>query len=176
MTPEPFWNLRNSVNSDAVNVVFVNEVPYPTQKCCPYVVVFLFEVGEFGQSAVLDAVLVMVGEVGVGDVAPIVVVARVVEGSVDSEVSVEVSHMIGDHVDHHQNSPLVAGADEVDEILLRAEVIVEPIKVPPPITVVSPIAIVDDWGDPNGIKAHSLDIVQVVYNPSVPSSTVVSYI
>ncbi len=118
----------------------------------------------------------MVGEVGVSYVAPIVVVTRVVEGSVDPEVRVEVSHMIGNHVHHHQNPSLVAGADEVNEVLLRAEVIVEAVKVSPPITVVSPVAIVDDRGDPNRIEAHSLDIVQIVYYPSVPSSTVVSYI
>jgi hypothetical protein len=54
-----------------------------------------------------------------------VVVTAIVEGRISAVISVEVSHVVSHDVHHHQDSPLVAGADEVDEVLFRAEAVVE---------------------------------------------------
>lgn len=50
----------------------------------------------------------MLGEVIVGDVAPVVEVCRVVKGSVHSEVRIGVPHVVCDHIHHHQDVAIVA--------------------------------------------------------------------
>jgi hypothetical protein len=106
-------------------VVFIDHVSDPVEKRGPHVVVFLLEVGQLCQAAVLYSFLVVVREVLVRDLAPIVVVTAIVEGRISAVISVEVSHVVSHDVHHHQDSPLVAGADEVDEVLFRAEAVVE---------------------------------------------------
>lgn len=60
----------------------------------------------------------MVGEILVGDLAPVMVMCCIIERSVDSEVGVEVAHVVGNYVNHDQDVALVAGVDEILEIFL----------------------------------------------------------
>ena len=117
MAPEPFGHLGDGVDSEAVYVVFVDHVADPVKSGGSDVVVFLLEIGQTGQSAVFDSALVMVGEVCVGDVAPVMEVAGIVEGVIDTEVHVSVAHVVGDYIYHDPDSSFVAGIDHVDEIL-----------------------------------------------------------
>lgn len=100
----------------------------------------------------------------------------IIERSVDSEVGVEVAHVVGNYVNHDQDVALVAGVDEILEIFLWSEVIVELIEISAPIAMVAAVPIVDNGGDPDGIEAHTLYVVQIVSDSSISSTAVVPYL
>ena len=175
LAPEPLRHFGNGVDSYPIDVVLADEISDPAEQGGADVVVLLLEVGQLGQPAVLNPVLVVVGEVLVRNLAPVVVVAGVVERRINSEIGVQIAHMVGHHVHHHQNIPLVASAHKVNEILLTAEVVVESIEVSAPIAMIPPVAVIDDRGDPNGVEAHTLDIVQIVNYTPISSSAVVPF-
>lgn len=52
------------------------------------------------------------------------VVAGIVERRIHSEICVQVTHMVAYHIHHHQNTTLVTGIHEIDEIFLTAEFVV----------------------------------------------------
>ena len=83
----------------------------------------------------------------------------IIKGSVDPEVGIEVTHVVTNHIYHHQDVPFVASVDEILEILLRPEIIIEFVEISTPVSVVSSISIVDNGGDPDGIESHALYIV-----------------
>jgi len=70
LAPEALGDLRDSVNSDTVEVVVSNEVTDPLLERRSDVVVILVQVGQVGQTAVLNVLLV----VPVGNLAVVVVV------------------------------------------------------------------------------------------------------
>jgi hypothetical protein len=84
--------------------------------------------------------------------------------------------VIGNHIDHHKDVPLVAGAHEIDKILFGSEVIIKFVEVSAPIAMIATVTIVDDGGDPYGIEAHTLDVIKVIDDSSVASAAVVAYI
>lgn len=69
----------------------------------------------------------MAAEVCVWNITPVMIVRSIFEGIIDSEVGVEVPHMIGHHIDHNPDIPLMTGINEINEILLAAEVVVQPV-------------------------------------------------
>lgn len=68
----------------------------------------------------------------------------------------------------------MAGIHQINKIALAAEVIVQLVKVSTPVAVVASVSVVDDGRNPDGVEAHSLDIVEVVDDSSVASSAVVA--
>lgn len=84
---------------------------------------------------------------------------RIFERIIHSEVSVCVSHVVSNYVHHYPNISLVAGTHEINEVLFTSEFIIEAVKISAPISMVSAVSVVDDWRNPDGIKAHSLDVI-----------------
>lgn len=80
--------------------------------------------------------------------------------------------MIGHNVNHHPDVPLVAGSNKILEVLLGSEILVELIDIPAPISMIATITVINDGTDPDGIEPHALDVVKVILQPYVPSSTV----
>jgi hypothetical protein len=120
--------------------------------------------------------LVVVSEISIRNLTPVVVVAGIVEGSVDSEICIEVAHVIGDDVYHDEDASFVTGINQIDEIFFGAEVVVEFVNVSGPISVISSVAVVDDRGNPDGIEAHAVDIVQIVDDSSIASTAIFPYL
>lgn len=67
LTPEPFRDLGHCVDSDAVDMVFCDEIVDPFQQLCTDELVLVFEIGQTGQTAVLDSVLVLCGKILIRD-------------------------------------------------------------------------------------------------------------
>ena len=116
----------------------------------------------------------MSGKIIVGNGTPVMIVLPLIERIIDAEVLVEVAHMVGYDVNHNPNISGVTGANKVDEILFRSKVAVQLVKVSTPISVISTVAVVDDGRDPNGVKTHALNVVEVVNDTFVTTSTVVT--
>ena len=175
--PEPFWHFGYSVDSDPVDLVFLDQVADPLQQLCADPIVLLFQVGQTCQSAVLDSVLVFCGEVVVRDYAvPVVVVGRV-EGHVLSVIFVQVAHMITHNINHNPNIPLMASINKINKILLGAKIAIQLINIPAPMPMIAAIPIINNRTDPNSIKSHSLNIIQIILQaPHSPHhSTIPNY-
>lgn len=176
LTPEPFGHLWNCIDSQAVDLVFLDQVMDPAQKSGSNVVVFLLQVGEICQAAVFYSVLVVVGKVGVWNGTEIVVMLGLIERIVNTVVFIKISHVISDNIDHDPDVPGMTGIDEILEILLRSEVVVQLVQVPTPVPMISTVSVINNWRYPDSIKPHTLNIVQIVDNTSVTTATVVTQI
>lgn len=106
LLPEPLRHFRHGVYTQPVKIVLPDDGADPRQQCRPNIVIFLLEVGQPSKSAVLDAVLVVGGEVVVADNAVVVVVRGIVEQIIGAVVGIGVAHVITDDIHHH---PDVAG-------------------------------------------------------------------
>ncbi len=118
----------------------------------------------------------MGGEVIVRNGAPVMVVLFLVERIIDTKVLIKIAHVITNNIHHNPDVSSVTGRNEIFEILLGSKVIVQLVKISTPVTMVTSIAIVDDWGDPDCIKAHTLNVVKVVDDTSVATAAVVAQI
>lgn len=176
MGPEPFWHFGNSVDSQTVNVVFLNQISDPAQQSGSDVIVLLLQVSQVGQSAVFNSVLVVSSKIVVRNGTPIMVVFFLVERIIDAKVFIQIAHVITDDVDHDPNVSGVTGSYEVLEVLFRAKVVVQLVQISAPVSVVASISVVDNGGDPDGVKAHALNVIEVVDDALVTTSTVISEI
>ena len=118
----------------------------------------------------------MICKVLIRDFTPVVIMTWVVERCIYAEICIKVSHMISNDVDHDKNVPLMASIDKIYKILLGAEVIIKFVQISAPISMVSSIPIINDRRDPYSIEAHTLNIVKIVDDTFISSSTVVTYI
>ena len=110
------------------------------------------------------------------DVAVGVVMLLLVEGIDLAKVITNGSDVIGDHINHHIDVSLVALGDECLEIVLRAEVGVQLLPVSSPIAVVAFVEVIHHGRNPDGVEAHTLNVVQVVHDTLVGASTVVGQV
>ena len=157
-------------------MILVHQIFNPGQKSGSDVVIFLFEISQFGKSTIFYPILVVSGEVLIGDFTVIMVMGRVIKWTIDFEIVIKVSHVIGHNIHHHIHSFGVAGTDKVNEVLFCSEVIIQFVDISSPIAMISSIAIVDDRRNPDGIKAHALYVVKMGSEALIPSSTVISLV
>jgi hypothetical protein len=128
----------------------------------------LVEIWEVSKSAVFDLSLVA----PVCDLAIIVIVLRLVERVDFAEVHTDWCNVVGDNIDHDVHVFIVSSFDEVLKILIRTEMIVGLLPIGSPVTVISITVVVNDWGNPDGVETHTLDVIEVVGN-TVPGTTAV---
>lgn len=81
--------------------------------------------------------------------------------------------MVCNDVDHHPDALSVGRSNEVLKVLSGPEVAVGFVPVTGPVAVVAAVGVVDGWGDPDGIKAHPGDIVQMVLHAFESTTAVV---
>jgi len=80
--------------------------------------------------------------------------------------------VVGNDVNHHPDIFLVGSFDEVLQVVGTTEVGVDLLPVASPVSVITIVKIVDDRRDPDGIEAHTLNVVQVVDETLVVSATI----
>ena len=168
LSPEVLWHLWDGVDSDSIESEFGHKVLDPVLELASNPVILLLEIWKVGKSAVLD--LPLVSEIG--DLASWMVMISGVEWADLPEVLANWGNMVGDDVNHHVDVSLVASVDETLEVILRTESIVDLVPVTGPVSVVSLVEVVDDWSNPDGVEAHSLDVIEMVLE-TFPGSTAV---
>lgn len=112
LLPEVLGHLRDSIDADTVEVVGLNDALDPVLKVATYVVVFMVDIGQTGETAVLDRPLVIPV-----DIAVAVVVLGLVKRVDLAEVITDGSRMVGDHIDHNPDVLFVGGVDEGLEVI-----------------------------------------------------------
>lgn len=80
--------------------------------------------------------------------------------------------MVGDNIDHNPDVLGVGGVDEVLKVVGATEVAVEVLPVASPVAVVAAIDVINNGGNPDGVEAHTLDVVKVIGHALVVSTTV----
>lgn len=63
LAPKPLRHLRYSINPYPIDMILVDEIAYPTEQGSADIVVLLLEIGQLGQSAVFNSILVVGGEI-----------------------------------------------------------------------------------------------------------------
>ena len=168
--PEVFRNLRNSVNSNSFEAVSLNSFLNPVFKVASDITVFLGEIRKVSKSTVFNLVLIL----PVFDVTVAMVMFTVVERINLVKVITDRSYMVSNDIDHNPNSSLTTSANKVLEIVSRSKMVVELFPVASPVPMVTSIQVINNRRNPNGIEAHSRDVIKVVSNSLVSTSTVVS--
>lgn len=81
--------------------------------------------------------------------------------------------MVPNDIQHDPDILFMAGLDEVLEVLGRTKLRVDLIEVFGCISVVAPIVVLRNRGDPNGVEAQILDIIKVFFDSlEVPAAVV----
>lgn len=168
--PEVFRNLRNSVNSNSFEAIGLNSLLNPILKVASDITVFLGEIRKVSKSTVFNLVLIL----PVFDVTVAMVMFTMVERINLVKVITDRSYMVSNDIDHNPNSSLTTGANKVLEIVSRSKMVVELLPVASPVPMVTSIQVINNRRNPNGIEAHSRDVIKVVSNSLVSTSTVVS--
>lgn len=168
LLPEVWFDFRNGINSNTIELIGVDQVFDPVLEISSDVIVILVEIWEVSKSAVLDLSLVA----PVCDLAIIVIVLSLVERVDFAEVHTNWGNVVGDNIDHDVHVLIVSSFDEVLEILVRTEMIVGLLPIGSPVSVISITIVVNNWGDPDGVETHTLDVIEVV-GDTVPGSTTV---
>ena len=80
--------------------------------------------------------------------------------------------MIRHHIDHQIHAVSVEGVRQIHQVFRRAEVRIQAVQIGLIIPVVTVRYIFRDRRDPDGIKAHVVDVVELVDDASPRASTV----
>ena len=80
--------------------------------------------------------------------------------------------MVGNNIDHNIHSFIMSSVDEVLKVILWSELTVDLLPVSGPVSMVSSIEVIDNRGDPDGIEAHTSDVVKVILNTLEVSSAI----
>lgn len=99
LLPERNLDMRNSVNSDTIEVKLLDSVVNPCLKGFSDILVVLIEVWQIGESAVLNFIRV----IPVVDLALRMIVIGIIEGSNFVISLVNIGNMIGNHIEHNPN-------------------------------------------------------------------------
>lgn len=172
LSPELSFDFWDGINSDTIEVVLLDQVVDPGLQVLSDVRVVLVKIWQVSESAILNIAWV----IPVGDLAVRVVMFGLVEWINSGEVHADWSDVVGDDVNHNPDVLGVCGIDQVLEVLLGSKVRVDLLPVGGPVSVVSTVNVVDDWSDPNGVEAHTLDIVKVVLETFPVTTAVVGKI
>ena len=139
LRPEVLADFRDRIDADAIEVVLVDNSLDPVLEVLSNVAVVLIKIGEASETAVLYGVLVTPV-----DIAIVVIVLSLVQGVKLIEIVSDGAGVVGDDVDHHPDVFVVGGRDEGLQIIGTTEVAVEVLPIASPVSVVSPIDVVDD--------------------------------
>lgn len=170
LTPEVLGYLGDSVDTNAIELVLSDDVFNPGFEIISNVrVTVLVEVWKVSEAAILDLGLI----VPIDDLAVGMVMFRFVEGIDLAVVSTNGTHMVSDNINHNPDSLGVGRVDEVNEVLLRAEVRVCALPIGRVVAVIAARGILDDRGNPDGVKSHTFDVVKLVDHALVVTTTVV---
>ncbi len=82
--------------------------------------------------------------------------------------------MVGHHVHHDPNVPVVALPHQVPQVLLRPEPRVELVDVLRPVAVVAVLDVEHDGADPEGVHAQRLQVVQLGDHAPVVAAAVLA--
>jgi len=168
LLPEVFTDFRNSIDSNTIELIGVDQVFDPVLEISSDVGVILVEIWEVSKSAVLDLPLV----VPVCDITSVVVVLSLVEWVNLAEVHANWGNVVGDNIDHDVHVFIVSSFDEVLKILVGTEVIVGLLPIGGPVSVITITVVINDWRDPDGVETHTLNVIEVV-GDTVPGSSAV---
>jgi len=172
LLPEVLGDFRNSIDSNTIELIGVDQVFDPVLEIASDVRVILVEIWEVSKSAVFDLSLVA----PVCDLAIVVVMLGLVERVDLAEVHADWCNVVGDNIDHDVHVLGVSSFHEVLEIIVRAEVIVGLLPIGGPVSVISITVVVNNWRDPDGVETHTLDVIEVLGNTVPGSSAVVGEI
>ena len=168
LRPEVLGDFRDSVDTDTVEAVCINDSLNPVLEVLTDVAVSLIEIGETSETAVLDGPLVVPVDITIR-----VIVVSLVEGVKLTEIVSNRSTVVSDNIDHHPDVLGVSGIDKSLQVISGTEVCVNTIPVSGPVAVIATIEVIDNWGDPDSIEAHTLDVIQVVDHALIVTTTVV---
>jgi hypothetical protein len=169
--PEVLGYLWDCINSNSIKIEVLNELRDPALELIAHPIVLLFEIWETSEPAVFDLPLVaevfnlairmiMVSAVKWVDLTPVIVGNR--------------CHMVSNNINHNIHSFGMGGIHKILEIVIRTEVVVGLGPVLCPVAMISVCPIVNDRRDPDGIKPHSFDVVEMVLNSFPCTTTIVA--
>ena len=84
--------------------------------------------------------------------------------------------VIGDNIKHDPNVTIVAGLDEIFEVLRCSEVLIHSFPVKCSVPVVVCLSIVWNGRDPNSVEPHSSNVIKVLLNSLESAATILAQI
>jgi len=173
LSPEVFSNIGDGINSKSIKVVSLDKISDPLKESLLDKWVILVKIRESTQPASFHAELIL--GIDVSAVRVLVIVASIIEGNNGGVVPVvDVSNVVSNDINHNPDVSFMADSDEFFKFLSGAKLFIDLIEVADPVAVVSSFSVSYDWGDPDSIEAHILNVVQVVLDALESSSTVVT--
>ena len=141
LSPEIFWYLWNSVNSNSIKVEVLDEVLDPVLKEASDIVIFMIDIWKTSESTVFN--LPLVGPVI--DAAVVVVMLGLVEWVQLAEIVSDWGGMVCYNIDHYGNSHIMGSLDQVLEIIIISKMAVPLGPVLSPISMIAWVEVINDW-------------------------------
>lgn len=173
LAPEIGVNFRDSVNSETIEVVGLDEILNPVNEVVADVRVILIEISKTSESTMLNVVHVLGIEITVGDNAVRVIVFREIEGDVFRVVLISVTHVVTNDINHNPDISLVTSINEGLETISTTEVTVDFSHILSSVTVELVGIIIRDRRNPNSIETQTSNIVEIVFNTLEVTTTIV---
>ena len=170
LLPEVFLDVRDSINSDTVEVEVLNNIFDPCKQGLSHKRVILIQVWEISKAAVLYLILI----VPVVDLALSVVVRRLIEGCNKLILLINPCYVVGNDVQHYPDSLLVSSIDHVFKTLLVSKVRVNLVPIECAVSMIVVSIVLWDRRDPNSIESHSLDVIELVLDSLEGTTAVLS--
>jgi len=144
ISPEVLGNIRDSVDSEGVKIISLDEVSNPLEESLLNEGMILIKIRESTKPASFHSV--RVHGTNLFTFRILVVVAGVVERNNSGVVPViNISNVVGNDVNHDPHVSLVASTDEFLELFSCAELFVDLIEVAGPVAMISSLSVSNNW-------------------------------
>jgi len=173
-SPEVLGNIRNGIDSKTINVISVDHVSNPGKESASNEIVVLVKISELSEPAGFLFGLV----VGIDITA--INISMVVLGFVEGEFVIvnirgrKATHVISNNINHDPDVLIVASFNEILEIIGGTKVRIDFINIGGSVTMIVSWHIGNDRRDPNSIKSHTFDVVEIVDDSLEGSSAIVA--
>lgn len=168
-SPEVLGNLWDSVNTDTIQIIVWDEFLDPIQELLSDIGIFLFQIWEAWESAILNLPLIT----PVVDITVIMVVLGLIIGDYLRVVEANGTNMVGNHIHHHPDIHIMGSLNKLLQAISTTKVIIDFIPILSPVAVEAIFGIINNRWNPNGIKTKIFNILQVLNNTIEVTTAVV---
>jgi len=173
LSPEVLGYLWDGVDSDSIELKVLDQLVDPTLELIANPIVLLLEIGKTSEPAVLDLTLVA----PVVDGAVIMIMICAVEWvHLTPVVAWNWCHVVGNNINHNIHSFSMGSSNQALQIVVGTKVVIGLSPIFGPVSMITICPVVDDGRNPDCIKSHAFDVVEMVLDALPGTTTIVAEI
>ena len=160
--------MADSIDSYTINMIFGNGILNPRNQSTSNPRIILVEIRKIRKTTVLN----IIGVIPIRNLAFLMVVGTIVEGSYQMILFINISNMVSYHIYHDPNVLFMRSFNQINKVLLNSKVRIDIIPVKCGISMIIVAIVFHNRRYPNCVESKTRNIIQLILEPFKGSSAI----